>query len=290
VANERDLIERADAPGTVRTLVAQLHAVGIGEGDVAIVHTSMSALGWVAGGAQGVVEALMTAVGPAGTIVMPTHSGLSDPANWKDPPVPGSWIPIIRAEAPAFDRHLTPTRGMGQVVEVFRHHPSTRRSDHPTLSFAANGPAADRIVSSHPLTPALGETSPLARLYELDAKVLLLGVGHGNNTSLHLAEYRADFPGKHSYREGSPLIVDGRREWVEYDDLVLNEDDFPAIGDAFALTGGETRGVVGAGAARVSSQPALVDFAVTWMAQHRTTPSDGDVHDGGTDTGIGAGE
>lgn len=266
---EARLIGSTDAPATVRSLVADLRALGLADGDVAIVHTSLAALGWVAGGAQAVVEALLTTVGPTGTIVMPTHSGSSDPARWENPPVPESWIDTIRAEMPAFDPDLTPTRMMGQVVDTFRHHPLTRRSAHPTLSFAANGPAAEEILTPHPLTPGLGDTSPLARLYSLGASVVLLGVDHGNDTSLHLAEHRAEFPAKRTYREGSPVLVDGRREWVTYDDLVLNEDDFAEIGDAFAQTGMEVSGRVGTGFARRASQPSIVDFAVEWMGTHR---------------------
>jgi aminoglycoside 3-N-acetyltransferase len=271
---EARLIAATPVPVTVAGLTGQLAALGLATGDVAIVHTSLSALGWVAGGAQAVVEALLAAVGPTGTIVMPTHSGLSDPASWRHPPVPETWIATIRAEMPAFDRHLTPTRMMGQVVEVFRHHPATLRSGHPTLSFAANGPAAERIVAEHPLAPALGETSPLARLYELDAKVVLLGVGHGNDTSLHLAEHRATYPGKHDERQGSPIVEHGRRRWVEYDDLATDEDDFEAIGEAFARTGRERRGPIGIGVGRACSQRAIVDFAVEWMEANRSAGLD----------------
>ena len=57
-----------------------------------------------------------------------------------------------------------------------------------------------------------GERSPLARLYDLDAQALLAGVGHGNNTSIHLGEHRADFPGKRSGTEGAPMLVDGERQ------------------------------------------------------------------------------
>lgn len=263
---------RLTGPATVASLAADLRSLGVGDGDVVIVHTAMSRLGWVAGGPQALVLALLDAVGAGtgrGTIVMPAHSGLSDPARWSNPPVPAGWIPVIRAETPAFDPALTPTRAMGQTVDCFRSHPSTIRSNHPTVSFTANGPLASRIVDDHPLTPSLGEGSPLQRLYDLDAKVLLLGVDHGNNTSLHLAEHRAIWPGKHSYTEGVPVLVDGERRWVTYEDLELDEDDFPAIGEAFAATGLEQAGPIGAGVGRLSSVRAVVDFAVEWIEQHR---------------------
>jgi aminoglycoside 3-N-acetyltransferase len=268
--NELAAIAAVGSPATRRTLVADLQSLGLPPGCTVMVHSSLSALGWTVGGPQAVVEALLDAVGSSGTVVMPTQSGhLSDPAHWSNPPVPGTWHELIRREMPAYDPALTPTRSMGQVVECFRHHPQTQRSAHPTLSVAANGPAAASIVGTHPLTPGLGEPSPLGRLYELDAIVLLLGVGHGNNTSLHLAEYRANWPAKQWTEVGAPVFVDGRRQWVTYADLELDESDFELIGDAFATTGAERSGPVGNGIGRLCRQRELVDFAVTWMEANR---------------------
>jgi aminoglycoside 3-N-acetyltransferase len=93
---------------------------------------------------------------------------------------------------------------MGAVVECFRNFPGAKRSNHPIVSFIAVGGEADRVVENHELDYGFGETSPLARLYDLDAWLLLLGVGHTNNSSLHLVEYRADFKGKRWYHIGTP--------------------------------------------------------------------------------------
>ena len=159
---------------------------------------------------------------------MPTHSGdLSDPATWSKPPVPEAWWDTIRSAMPAYDPALTPTRRMGAIVECFRRLPGTRRSAHPTISVAAHGPKATTIIDPHPLAYGLGEDSPLARLYELDADVVLLGVGHANNTSLHLAEYRADYPNKAwTATHASPVLIDGHRSWTTYDDLEADDSDF----------------------------------------------------------------
>lgn len=268
--SESELIEATQAPATVESLVAQLAALGVAAGDTLVVHSSMSALGWVAGGPQAVVEALFAAVGPDGTIAMPTQSGqLSDPAEWANPPVPAAWVEPLRTHLPAFDPYLTPTRMMGQVVECFRQHRETVRSGHPTVSFAANGRHAREIVADHRLSPGLGEGSPVATLYDLGANVLLLGVTHANNTSLHLAEHRASWPSKRHHRTGAPMLVDGARQWVAYDDLELDEDDFVELGHAFAATGAETSGPVGAGIGRLCLQSEIVDFAVEWISTNR---------------------
>ena len=235
-----------------------------------MVHSSLSRLGYVAGGAQAVVLALLRAVGSDGTLVMPTHSAdLTDPAEWRNPPVPEPWWDVIRAETPAFDATITPTRKMGAIPECFRHVEGVRRSDHPVVSAAALGPNADFIVSGHELAYGLGESSPQARLYDLDGWVLLLGVTHANNTSLHLSEYRADYPDKPWTTNGSPVMVDGERRWVTYDDLEEGSDEFERIGEDFAATGLEKRGPVGAGVARLCRVREVVDFGVTWMERHR---------------------
>jgi aminoglycoside 3-N-acetyltransferase len=116
----------------------------------------------------------------------------------------------------------------------------------------------------------LGEGSPLARLYELEGWVLLLGVGHENNTSLHLAEYRADYPGKRLKKCGAPVLVDGRREWVEFQDIDLDTTEFEEIGENFARETGLVRQErVACTTALLMPQRPLIDYAVQWMERNR---------------------
>jgi aminoglycoside 3-N-acetyltransferase len=256
---------------TKTSLVSDLRSLGVEPSMKLIVHSSLSSLGWVCGGAQAVIEALQEVVGPKGTLVMPTHtSHLTDPAGWQNPPVPESWWQPIREEMPAYDPALTTTRGMGAIPEAFRKAEGARRSSHPQLSFAAWGAARDAIVDNHRLEDGMGEGSPLARLYEFGAHVLLFGVGHASNTSLHLAEYRWSGAANRRTTVKNPMMVDGERRWVSYEDLDHDADDFAQIGEAFEQTHHADIGQVGQAEARLVSQPKLVDFAQAWMESHRT--------------------
>jgi aminoglycoside 3-N-acetyltransferase len=219
-----------------------------------------------------VIEALRRVVGPAGTLVMPAQSsGLSEPEHWRAPPVPVAWWPTIRAHLPAFDPELTPSRGMGVVAECLRVHPASLRGRHPTCSFSALGPRAEQVVGEQPLDDPFGDASPLARLHELQASILLLGVGYDCCTSLHLAERRAFADRQLRESTGSPLLVDGRRAWVEYEVPDLDSSDFERLGEAFeAETGAVRVARVAAGQGRLMPLSALVDYAVPWLTRHRS--------------------
>ena len=163
---------------TRKSLTDQFQALGIIRGETLLVHSSLRSLGWVNGGAEAVVLALLDVLGETGTLVVPTHSpDNSDPADWQHPPVPEEWKPIIRETMLPYDPQTTRSRLMGVIAETVRTWPGAVRSAHPQTSFAAIGPEAESLMAGHVLDCALGERSPLAKLEAVRARVLLLGVG-----------------------------------------------------------------------------------------------------------------
>jgi len=256
-------------PHTVETLARDLRALGLSTGDTVLLHSSMSSIGFVAGGVQAVVQAFLDVLGEAGTLVVPTHTpDNSDPAHWSNPPVPDAWQPIIRAHGPGFDPERTPSRWMGVLPETVRTWPGSLRSGHPHVSFAALGARALAITAAHPLEGDLGEKSPLGAVYREDGKVLLLGCGYGSNTSLHLAEARQDQPPQTTF--GSAVRdPGGTSRWTTWTGLRTDVSDFEALGAAYDATGVPALGLIGNAPSRLMPQRDLVHFATTWMRTHR---------------------
>ena len=267
--SEQEAVDNAPLPRTRQSLADDLRALGVEAGMTLIMHSSLKSLGWVCGGPVAVIQALMDVVTASGTIVVPTQtSDYSDPALWQHPPVPQSWWQIIYDTMPAYDPRITPCRFMGVIVETFRTLPGVLRSDHPADSFAAWGRYAEQVIKGHTLDYGLGEGSPLARICDLDGWVLLLGVGHDSNTSMHLAEYRAPHPEQTML--GAPILEDGQRVWKNYQDIEINSDIFPEIGADFERTGQVHMAKVGSADARLFRQRAAVDFTQEWLASKRS--------------------
>lgn len=264
-----EIVDRVSEPVTIETLASDFRDLGLEAGDVVIVHSSLSSIGWVSGGAQAVVDALQQVLTESGTLVMPTHTPQnSDPSDWHNPPVPESWYERIEESRPPYRPRVTPTQGVGAVPECFRNYPGTHRSAHPLFSFAAWGADARAVVADHAYEYSLGRSSPLRAVYDREGKVLLLGVGHAVNTSLHLAEYRADLDHELQTRT-APVLEDGERVLVECEDIVQDTDDFADVGAAFESEADMSVGTVGAAESRLLEQRPLVDFAVEWFEANR---------------------
>jgi aminoglycoside 3-N-acetyltransferase len=149
-----------------------------------------------------VIEALLTTVGPDGTVMAPAFN-LANSQSALEPQV------LVEAELAPFDPEgITSTR-VGAHAERIVRHPSARRSSHPALSFVAIGRNAQWLTSESPFDYPLGENSPIARLYSLNGGILLLGVGHAANVSIHLAEAWADAP----YARRAGMVRIGETEW-----------------------------------------------------------------------------
>jgi aminoglycoside 3-N-acetyltransferase len=270
---EGSVVNFTTEPNTVKSLKRDLELIGVTSGANIITHISLSKIGWVVGGPVAVIRALMETITPKGTLMMPTFTGAnSDPSYWENPPVPRTWWAIIRKEMPPFESNITPSRGIGKIAETFRNWPNVLRSNHPVSSFAAWGKNAKLITENHELDVDLGEGSPISRLYDLDGQILLIGVSHINNTSLHLAEYKSDFPGKMRRMTGSSMMVDNQKKWVEWEELDINSDDFDYLGKDFESKINYKPGKIGMAESRLISLRAIVDFGIEWLKENRKVP------------------
>ncbi|KAG8420493.1 hypothetical protein J3459_011013 [Metarhizium acridum] len=256
---------------TRQSLVADLRNLGINKGDTLLVHSSLKSMGFVSGGAETVVSALLQVLGREGTLVVPAFScGNSDPSTWKVPPVSldvdEAWWPALRASIPAYDPEKTRTLAVGTIPETVRTWPSALRSAHPQVSFAAIGLHAGTVTANHALDCCFGEQSPLARMEGLSARVLLLGVGYHRCTCFHLAEGRVSSP---KMENSFAVTVDGTRRWLTVEDTVINGDDFEELGADFERDCDVRRGFVGAADCAALSLPEATLYAKKWFQEHR---------------------
>ena len=263
--------------GTTRTaltehqLVRDLRDLGVRAGDTLLVHASLRSVGRVDGGAPTVVAALRQAVGPAGNVVVPAateeNSMTSRAHRARIATMTAEEVRAYRLGMPAFHKE-TPS-GMGAVAEAVRTATGAIRSDHPQSSFAAVGPGAEYLMADHRVECHYGEDSPLAKLCKMGALVLLIGVGYRACTAFHLAEYR--------YAPAPPLqtyacvitAANGRRRWISYQDVVLDDHEFEIIGQSLEKEAAIERRDVGNAECRLISLPAAVEFAVQWMKEKR---------------------
>ncbi|MFO0749072.1 MAG: AAC(3) family N-acetyltransferase [Myxococcota bacterium] len=220
----------------------ELRALGVRPGAVLLVHTSFRAVGPIDGGPLGLIAALREALGEAGTLVMPT---------------------MTDGETP-FDAASTPSVGMGIVAETFWRQPGVLRSGHPGGSFAAAGPLAAAICAPQPLSPPHGPDSPPGRVHALDGQVLLLGVGHSESTTLHVAEALARVP----YAVSHPcVVVDGGVPRT----LMIAETDnccrgFAQLDGWLRARGLQREGRVGQAGARLAAARDVVAVALERLA------------------------
>jgi aminoglycoside 3-N-acetyltransferase len=233
------LIDRA-------ALASQLLALGVLPGDILVVHTAFSAVAPVDGGPLALIDALQTALGPAGTLVMPSLSDDDDhPFDWR----------------------TTPCVGMGVVAETFRKLEHVVRSDSPH-AFAARGPRAADITAAHPVDVPHGLDSPVGRVYELDGQVLLLGVGHDANTTVHLAENLAGV--RYRLPAHATILQHGQPTRCDYGEVDHCCQNFARLDGWLEAEGRQRRGVVGHAEARLARSRHVVEAALGRLRANET--------------------
>ena len=170
-------------------IAGELVGLGVPRGGLLFVHSSLSAIGEVEGGADAVVDALLEALGPEGTLVVPTFT-YADPHDYPDSIDP-KWI---------FDPATTHS-GMGSITNAVRTRDGAMRSVHLWHSVAAIGPLAEKVVTGNGKTwaSAWDAHSPMAWLFDNGGAILMLGVPYQNLTAIHVWEVELDV----DYRETS---------------------------------------------------------------------------------------
>ena len=206
-----------------------LRSAGIKRDDTLMLHSSLSSMGWVCGASQTLIDALLETL-DLGTLCMPAYtSENTDPSEWINPAVPEEWFKLIRENTPVFDKKKSEVQRLGRVAKNFKNYPEVLRSNHPALSFCAYGKHAEFITKNHSLNFGFGDNSPLKKMEDLDASILLLGVDYDSCSAMHLGEFRSGI--RKVKKEASAIIENGIRIWKEYDEIDYDNDEFFDIGE-----------------------------------------------------------
>jgi aminoglycoside 3-N-acetyltransferase len=260
-----------DALVTRSQLCADLRRLGLERGDTVMVHAAMRRVGPLLNGPDALVNALLDAVGPAGTVVAYTswdtlHDDLLDDG--------GRVLDAWRAHVPPFDPlRSRATRLNGALPEFLRTTPGALRSGNPGASVAAVGAQAAPLTADHPQDFGYGPGTPLSRLLDLDGKVLMVGAPWDTMTLLHHAEHLAALPGKRVIDVEVPFASPRGTRWQmvrEFDTSepvidALPEDCFEQIVQAFVAAGGGQQGLVGRAPSLLVPARAVCAFGVQWL-------------------------
>ena len=233
-------------PVSKSLLLQQLLGLGVQPGAILLVHTSFSKVRPVEDGPRGLITALHDVLGPGGMLVMPSMS-------WHD-------------DHP-FDPKATPCPDMGIVAETFWRCPGVLRSNSPH-AFAAVGPLAGRITAPHPIDPPHGLDSPVGRVYELDAQVLLLGVGHEAITTVHLTENLAG--GRYRRAKHVTILEGGKPVRFEYREIDHCCQNFAFVDGWLDDSQLQRRGIVGHGEARLARSRDIVSVVIDHLRLDET--------------------
>ncbi|MBI2505710.1 MAG: aminoglycoside 3-N-acetyltransferase [Candidatus Latescibacteria bacterium] len=260
-----------DSIVTRSKLVEAFRRLGVEPGDTLMLHASVRAVGWVVGGPDVVLAALLEVLGERGTLMMMVgwEEQVYDFPEW-----PAQRQAAYLGECPAFDPASSrANRRWSILTEYLRTWPGAMRSDHPEKSMAAVGRQAAWLTADHPLHYGFGPGSPLAKLCAAGGRVLLLGAPLNSLTILHHAEDRAAVPRKRVVRYQMPVLVRGERRWVEIEEFDTCQgivdwegpDYFELIAQEYMADSGMRPGWVGGAISYLFPAAPLVDFAARWM-------------------------
>lgn len=222
-------------------LIEELRALGVGSGGVLLVHTALSRVGC---SPNQLIQALLGVVGDNGTLVMPSMADNDD-------------VP--------FDRATMPCRAVGVVADTFWRMPGVLRSDSPH-AFAALGPHAAHITAPHPVDIPHGLDSPPGRVHELDGHVLLLGVGHDANTTIHVAENIAGV--RYRQPKYATVLEHGRPKRYDYGETDHCCQNFALLDEW--LGDKQNLGIIGRGHARLARSRDIVAAALARLRENET--------------------
>lgn len=258
---------------TKSELIADLRALGLTEGQTVMLHASVKRIGWVVGGPDIVLDAILDVLTPTGTLMMLVgwESDTYHMSEWSQ-----EKQKAYMDECPAFDPASSRTcRRWSILTEYLRTRHCSARSNHPDGSFAAIGRLAQFITEDHPLQYGYGPGSPLAKLCELGGKVLLLGSPLECVTLLHHSEHMAQVPNKRVAHYKAPMMVNGQREWVEIEEFDTSkgivdwpDDYFISIMEYYLAAGNGRTRKVGAADSFLLDADSLKTFGIAWMEKH----------------------
>jgi aminoglycoside N3'-acetyltransferase len=223
------------------SVLAQLQRLGVQPGRILLVHSALSRVGT---SPQELIEALLAAVGPGGTLVMPSMAD--------DDAVP-------------FDRPHSSCRAVGLVADTFWRMPGVVRSDSPH-AFAAHGPLAARITAPHPVDVPHGLDSPPGRVYALNGLVLLLGVGHDADTTIHVAENIAGV--RYRQPKYATVLENGKPKRYEYGETDHCCERFTLLDEW--LGDRQKAGIIGNGEARLARSRDIGAAALSRLREDQT--------------------
>ena len=238
-----------------------------------MVHSSVKSLGWVVGGPDIIIDAILEVIGSNGTLTMF--------ASWEDNPYDlERWDNDKRAaylkECPAYDlfKSRSDRKEMGILTEYLRTRVGACRSRHP-FSYIAIGKHSQHITENHPWNYRDGKNSPLSKLCDLEGKVLLLGAPLSSVSLLHHAEALASVPNKKTDHYKMPVLIDGQTQWMEFEEYDTTngiidwpDDYFITIMNEFISTNHIEKKQVGNGPSYLFEAKPVLKFGIEWMEKN----------------------